>query len=352
MSTAPQMLKVLRTPDECFSEVPDYPFAPKYFESAVYRSELGPLRFHYLDEGPADAKETVLLLHGEPSWSFLYRHMIPPLVAKGYRCVAPDLIGFGKSDKPVDDAVYTFAQHLDWLDEVLGGIAPALHGTTVVLQDWGGILGLRLLAADIERSGGRFARAVVANTTLTTGDAEGALPGTSEVSQGFYMWKDWVFKEHLAGPHTIGNMLGRATGSVRPMPDAVKRAYDCPFPTEEHKAGVRRFPELVPTPNTDSTGRPQNVEAAENVAAWGTLSSSALPMLCAFSDEDPILGKCYKPFLEHVPGTKGQQHVTIGPGIGHFLQDKGGEQLASVVAEFIQANPTPEPAARSSQSSL
>ena len=335
----------LRTPESAFSAVPDYPFAPRYFESATWRHDddrSRPLRFHYLDEGPRDAAETVVLLHGEPSWSFLYRHMIPPLVAKGYRCVAPDLIGFGKSDKPTDDGLYTFAQHLEWLDEVLGGISPALQGTTVVLQDWGGILGLRLLAADVESGGGRFARAVVANTTLTTGDAPGALPGTSDVSEGFYAWKEWVHTGKLAGPVAIGDMLSRATGSAAKMPDAVKRAYDCPFPTDEYKAGVRRFPELVPTPSTDGTGRPQAAEAAENAAAWRTLAASTpslVPMLCAFSDEDPILGGCFKTFLEHVPGTKGQEHVTIGPGIGHFLQDKGGDQLAAVVAKFIASNP-------------
>ena len=332
-------MAALRTPDAAFAAVPDYPFEPRYFESSRFCSDLGPLRSHYLDEGPRDAAETVLLLHGEPSWSFLYRHMIPPLVAKGYRCVAPDLVGFGKSDKPTDDGLYTFAQHLEWLDEVLSGITPALRGTTVVLQDWGGILGLRLLATDIAAGGGRFARAVVANTTLTTGEAPGALPGTSDVSEGFYAWKEWVYTQKLAGPVAIGDMLSRATGSVCKMPEAVKRAYDCPFPSEAHKAGARRFPELVPTPSTDATGRPQSAGAAENAAAWHVLAGSAMPMLCAFSDEDPILGRCHEVFREHVPGTKGQPHTTIGPGVGHFLQDKGGAQLAEAVANFIEINP-------------
>ena len=338
--TAARHVAALRTPDSAFAAVPDYPFTPRYFESTRFCSDLGPLRIHYLDEGPADATETVLLLHGEPSWSFLYRHMIPPLVANGYRCVAPDLVGFGKSDKPTDDALYTFAQHLEWLDEVLGGISPALRGTTVVMQDWGGILGLRLLADDIAAGGGRFARAVVANTTLTTGDAPCALRGCcADVSEGFYIWKDWVHTARLAGPSAIGDLLARATGSVSVMPDAVKHAYDCPFPSEEHKAGARRFPELVPTPSTDATGRPQSNQAAENAAAWGVLAGSTLPMLCAFSDEDPIFGNCCTTFLEHVPGTKGQPHTTIGPGVGHFLQDKGGAQLAEAVASFIEVNP-------------
>ena len=133
MSSSTQHLDVLRTPDSQFEDLPDYPFEPRYFESAKFHSDLGPLRFHYLDEGPQDAAETVLMLHGQPSWSFLYRHMIPVLVAKGHRCVAPDLIGFGRSDKPTNDSVYTFKQHLEWLDEVLKGITPKLSNTTVVL---------------------------------------------------------------------------------------------------------------------------------------------------------------------------------------------------------------------------
>ena len=330
--------EVLRTPDSQFLGLPDYDFKPHYFSSPRFSTNLGePMRYHYLDEGAADAAETILLLHGEPSWCYLYRHMIPLLVAAGYRCIAPDLIGFGRSDKPVDDAQYTYAQHLEWLRDFVEGVD--VRSATVVLQDWGGLLGLNLVAEDVASHGRRFRRAVVANTMLPTADLNSPEGTGDSINEAFFGWKAWAHSTELRG-NKIGTMLSRAVGTKRPLSKEEMGAYDAPFPEEAYKAGARRFPELVPTPQTDSTGRPQPLQAAENVDAWNHLIANPIPTLCAFSEEDPIMQGLETLFMRHLPGCAGQPHVTVEKA-GHFLQDGGFEQLSQAIVTFIDQNPAP-----------
>jgi len=304
-------MDVLRTPDACFADLVDYPFAPHYVEVV---SGAGPsLRMHYLDEGPSDAFETVLLLHGEPSWSYLYRHLIPPLVAQGYRVVAPDLIGFGRSDKPARREDYTYAAQVAWLED---GICNQLDltGITLFCQDWGGLLGLRLVASQPER----FARVVTANTGLPTGE------GTP--TEGFLNWQR--FSQEVE-TFPVGFIVNG--GTVRDLSPAEIAAYDAPFPEESYKEGARQFPVLVPTTVEDP-------EHAAQVEAWTVLRQFERPWLCAFSDQDPVTKGGDRVFLREVPGTKGQEHVTMHGG-GHFLQEDCSPQLATVLQGFIEANP-------------
>lgn len=301
----------LRTPDAQFDALPQYPFAAHYHEVAAGDGS-DPLRMHYLDEGPRDG-EVVLLLHGEPSWSFLYRHMIPPLVAAGHRCVAPDLVGFGKSDKPVERDDYTYARHAEWLRELLFDRLD-LRDVTLVCQDWGGLLGLRLVGEHPDR----FARVVTANTFLPTGDRS---PGDA-----FFRWRE--FSQTVETFPTGFIVNGGCTTDLAPE---VIAAYDAPYPDESYKAGARQFPTLVPAV-------PDDPASDANRAAWEVLRAFERPWLCAFSDEDPITRGADKGFLDEVPGTKGQAHTTIAGG-GHFLQEDRGPELAAVVVEFMQRNP-------------
>jgi haloalkane dehalogenase len=297
-------MQVLRTPDERFTGLPGYPFEPHYVQV-----DDG-LRVHYLDEGPADAAP-VLLMHGEPSWSYLYRAMIPVLVAAGHRCVAPDLVGFGRSDKPADPADYSYQRHVDWMSETIFDRL-GLTGITLVGQDWGGLIGLRLLAAQPDR----FSRVVAANTGLPTGD----LP----LSEAFMRWQRFA-RESPA--FEIGRIIG--TGTVSDLPPEVVAAYDAPFPDDSYKAGARTFPSLVPT-------SPDDPAHDANTAAWDVLLAFDRPFLCAFSDSDPITKGAEGLFIGRVPGTAGQAHTTI-EGAGHFLQEDKGPQLASVVTTFMAA---------------
>lgn len=314
-------MEVLRTPDERFVDLPDYPFAANYLH--VPRDD-GPgkdsatLRIHYLDERPPDGEpssgKVVLLLHGEPSWSYLYRYMIPPLVAAGFRCVAPDLVGFGKSDKPVERSDYTYARHVEWLRAALFDVLD-LRAITLVSQDWGGLLGLRLVGEHPDR----FARVVTANTFLPTGDRS---PGDA-----FLRWREFSQNVETFPAGFIVN--GGCTTDLAPE---VIAAYDAPFPEESYKAGARQFPTLVPA-------TPDDPASDANRAAWAVLRTFDKPWLCAFGDQDPVTKGNDKGFLAEVPGTKGQPHRTIEGG-GHFLQEDRGPELAAAVIDFIEQNPS------------
>lgn len=303
-------MHVLRTSDERFTDLPGYHFAPHYAEVTAVPGDAGSgtLRVHYLDEGPRNAAP-VLLLHGEPSWCYLYRHMIPVLTAAGHRVVAPDLVGFGRSDKPSEQADYTFARHVAWMSELLCDHLD-LRGITFFGQDWGGLVGLRLVAAQPDR----FARVVVGNTGLPTGDAK--------PTEAFLNWQ----KFSQTSPHfPIGGIVnGGCTTDLTPE---VIAAYDAPFPDDTYKAGARIFPSLVPT-------GPDDPARADNLAAWAVLERFERPWLCAFSDRDPVTKGGERAFIGRVPGTAGQPHTTI-EGAGHFLQEDAGPQLAQVIVDFI-----------------
>jgi haloalkane dehalogenase len=303
-------VKTLRTPDERFNNLPDFNFAPHYVE--ISDGEGGTLRVHYLDEGPAGA-DPILLMHGEPSWCFLYRTMIPMLVNAGHRVLAPDLVGFGKSDKPTERTDYSYQRHVDWMSELIFEKLD-LNNATFFGQDWGGLVGLRLVAAQPQR----FARVVVGNTGLPD--------GSGKPSDAFMAWQ----KFSQESPHfPIGNIVngGCATG----LSAETIAAYDAPFPDDSYKAGARIFPTFVPTSKDD-------VSIPANLAAWDVLRAYEKPFLCAFSDLDRVTKGGFKPFLERIPGANGQPHVTIEGG-GHFLQEDRGPELAKVINEFIAKNP-------------
>jgi len=297
-------MELLRTPDDRFVGLPGFPFAPHY-------ADVGDrIRVHYLDEGPADGP-VVALLHGEPSWCFLYRHMIPVLTAAGLRCIAPDLPGFGRSDKPSRREDYTYARHVGWMRATLFD-ALDLRDVTLVCQDWGGLIGLRLVAEHPDR----FARVVAANTFLPMGDAP--------ASEGFLRWREF---SQRVDPFPVGFIVN--TGCTTDLPPAVMAAYDAPFPDESYKAGARQFPMLVPI-------TPDDPAAADNRRAWEALRRFTRPFLCAFSDQDPVTRGGDAVFQAEIPGTRGQPHVTIAGG-GHFLQEDRGPELARVVVELVRA---------------
>lgn len=292
-------MELLRTPDERFANLPGYTFTPHYLT-------VDGVRVHYLDEGPADGAP-VLLLHGEPSWSYLYRKMIPIITAAGYRAIAPDLVGFGRSDKPAARGDYTYQRHVDWMRGLLLGLD--LNGVTLVCQDWGGLIGLRLVAEHAER----FARVVAANTGLPTGDQ----PAT----RAFHAWRQ---ASQTAETLDVGGIV--RLGCATELAPEVVAAYDAPFPDERYKEGARQFPVLVPV-------TPDDPASAANRAAWESLKRFEKPFLTAFSDGDRITRGGEKPFQELIPGAAGQPHVTI-TGARHFLQEDRGEELARVVVDF------------------
>jgi haloalkane dehalogenase len=302
-------MDILRTPDERFTGLPDFDFEPHYVE--VSDGEGGTLRIHHLDEGPADAPP-VLLLHGEPTWSFLYRHVIPPLVDAGHRVVVPDLVGFGRSDKPTQATDHTYARHVEWmrlaLFERLG-----LRDITFFGQDWGGLIGLRLVAAEPDR----YARVVIGNTGLPT--------GLGPASEAFLAWQRFSQETE---DFPVGRII--AGGCTTALSPEIIAAYDAPFPDDRHKAAARIFPSLVPTSGDDPA-------SADNQAAWKVLEQFDRPFLLAFSDSDPITAGGDAPFRAKVPGAQGRAHVTIEGG-GHFLQEDRGPELARVIADFIAAD--------------
>ncbi|MCT8986517.1 haloalkane dehalogenase [Shewanella phaeophyticola] len=298
----------LRTEDSCFAHLPDYPFAAHYLN--VDDNEGGELRVHYVDEVPVDAAP-ILLLHGEPTWSFLYRKMIPILVKAGHRVIVPDLIGFGRSDKPTKRSDYTYQRHVDWITSFM--LHLNLNDMTLVCQDWGGLIGLRLAAEHSER----FARIVAANTMLPTGDHQ---PG-----EAFLKWRQFSQDVDI---FPTGSLINRACVST--LTDEIIAAYDSPFPDERYKEGARQFPLLVPI-------TPDDPAAAKNRAAWKALAKWNKPFLTAFSDSDPITKGGDALMQKFIPGTQGQKHTTIVSG-GHFLQEDKGEVLAEVVVQFIADN--------------
>lgn len=306
-------MQILRTSEDRFDGLLDYPFAPHYADVVATEGSGQLLRAHYLDETSADAGsgEVVVLLHGEPSWSYLYRHMIPPLVAAGHRCIAPDLIGFGRSDKPTERSDYTYQRHVEWLRELLFDRLD-LTGVTLVGQDWGGLLGLRLVGEHPER----FARVVAANTFLPTGDHH---PG-----EAFLAWQHYSQQT----PNFRAGKIVAGGCTSEPAP-AVVAAYDAPFPDETYLAGARQFPMLVPT-------SPDDPAAPANRRAWESLARFDRPFLCAFSDGDPITGAGEPVLRARIPGCAKVEHVTITGG-GHFLQEDRGPELAAAIIDFIAA---------------
>jgi len=300
-------MHVLRTPDDRFTDLPDYPFAPHYVEIPAGDDADSQLRIHYVDEGPADA-DPVLMLHGEPSWSFLYRHMIPVITAAGFRAVAPDLVGFGKSDKPTEQSDYTYELHVDWMAAWLKAVD--LQNITLVCQDWGSLIGLRLVAEHPKR----FDRVMVANGFLPTGD--------QPLGEAFERWRDY---SQTVPVFSIGQAVNG--GCVSDLSPAVIAAYDAPFPDESYKAGARVFPSLVPS-------TPDDPAAPANRAAWEVLMQWEKPFLTAFSDGDPITRGADHFLQQLIPGAKGQPHVIIREA-GHFLQEEKGVELAQVVVSFI-----------------
>jgi haloalkane dehalogenase len=305
-------MDVLRTPDDRFENLPGFDFEPHYIH--VDDFEGGELRLHYLDEGPKDAP-VVLLMHGEPSWCYLYRKMIPIITRAGYRAVAPDLIGFGRSDKPADRKDYTYARHVDWMQAFLD--RTELKDVHLVCQDWGGLLGLRLVAANPDR----FTTVVAANTFLPTGD--------TDLGEAFEKWRQF---SQETPEFDIAGVI--ESGTVTPLPEAVMAAYNAPFPDERHKEGARQFPMLVPASTDDP-------ETERNRRAWQVLSQWHKPFLTAFSDSDPVTGGAEKFLQKFIPGTQGLEHPTIA-NAGHFLQEDEGEALAEVVVHFLQErNPAP-----------
>ena len=291
-------MKVLRTPEARFAGLPDYPFAPHHHQ---FTPEL---RLHYVDEGPRDAPP-VLMLHGEPTWSYLYRHMIPPVAAAGLRVLAPDLIGFGKSDKPADPSDYSYGDQVAWIRNWIEALD--LRNVTLVCQDWGSLIGLRL-AAEMEP---RFARVLLSNGGLPTGD--------ERLPLAFLTWR--AFSRHSPW-FPIARIV--AYGSKRRLSGAELAAYDAPFPSTPFKVATRVYPSLVPSTRDDPAHD-------ANCRAWEVFRRWEKPFICCYSDGDPITRSMARYFLERVPGTKGLRHATLRGG--HFIQEDDPQSFARLVVD-------------------
>jgi len=299
-------MSVLRTPDHCFEDLSGYSYSPNYME--IQDSALGLLRMHYLDEGPADGP-VVLCLHGEPTWCYLYRKMIPVFTAAGCRVLAPDLVGFGRSDKPANRSDYTYARHVQWMTDWVRAVGAT--DITLLGQDWGGLIGLRMVAENPDL----FARFSLSNTGLPTGD--------HEVNEAFHRWRQFSQDDPVFDIGFIVNLFGRGD-----LTDAEMEAYRAPFPSDEFKAGARQFPVLVPV-------EPDNPAAEDNRRAWKALMQWEKPALMCFSDADPIMRGGEKPFLKLVPGTRDQPHVTLQGR--HFIQEEDGVNWARAVTDWMLA---------------
>ncbi|WP_281689410.1 haloalkane dehalogenase [Pseudonocardia thermophila] len=298
-------MRILRTPDERFAGIADFPHPPHYAD--VPDPDGGSLRMAWVEAGPADGPP-VLLLHGEPTWSYLYRRMLPVLAGAGLRAIAPDLVGFGRSDKPAEPADHSYARHVEWVRALAFDVLD-LRDVTLVGQDWGGLIGLRLVAEHPQR----FRACVAANTGLPTGDRD--MPE---------VW--WRFRRTVEKAEVLDVARLVRSGCRMPLGPAAHAAYDAPFPDESFKAGPRVMPTLVPT-------RPDDPATPANRAAWEVLRTLDLPLLCAFSDGDPITAPML-PLLRELPGAAGREHPTIA-GAGHFLQEDAGPQLAAEIVRFI-----------------
>lgn len=300
-------MDILRTPEERFRALPDFDYRARYAD--IPDGEDGTLRIAYVEDGPPDGPP-VLLLHGEPTWSFLYRTMMPVLAAAGLRAIAPDLIGFGRSDKPSHLTDYSTLRHVEWTRSLVLDHLD-LSGVTLVGQDWGGLIGLRLAAEHPER----FARLVAANAVLPTGDHP--MPE---------VW--WNFRRAVERAQTLDISRLIQAGCRTVLTDEVRAAYDAPFPDEPYKVAARAFPLLVPT-------TPDDPATVANRAAWDALSTSDTPVLVAFSDSDPITGPVAHVLRQRLPGARGRDHPVI-TGAGHFLQEDAGPELARHVVEFVR----------------
>jgi haloalkane dehalogenase len=294
-------MKILRTPETAFDQINDFPYTSKFCEVSEG------LQMHYIAEGEGPV---VVLLHGEPSWAYLYRKMIPGLVASRLRVIVPDLIGFGKSDKPSEQSDYTYARQIQWTQALLNHLQ--LKDINIFIQDWGGLIGLRLVTANPHN----FASIVAGNTMLPT--------GTVSPPQAFLDWQKFATK---SPKFDVATVLQRATTSE--LSPAILSAYNAPFPNEEYKAGARIFPALVPTSEN-------NPESDNNKAAWEILCQWKKPFLTLFSDQDPITKGGEQVFQKLIPGTKGQNHQIVSGG--HFLQEDQGELLAQLMVEFYKKN--------------
>ncbi|MEM7688080.1 MAG: haloalkane dehalogenase [Pseudomonadota bacterium] len=299
-------MQILKADLARFAAIPDYPFAENWIEIDLGEGHKG--RMHYLDEGPKDGPP-VLLFHGEPSWSFLYRKMIPVLVGAGFRCLAPDLIGFGKSDTPDDVSFYTYDRHISWLKQWREAVVP--ETATLFCQDWGGLLGLRMVGEEPER----FHCVVASNTFLPTG-------GTP--SPAFLMWREFA---KSSPEFQIGELLQRATATERSAEEVA--AYDAPFPDEPSKAGARAFPQLVPVED-GMDGIAQNIEA------WKGLAAFDKPFLTLFGEDDPVTGGLAPVLIERIAGAKGQPHAMLST-CGHFCQEDRPLELAQGVIDTAKA---------------
>lgn len=306
-------MRVLRTPDERFRDLPGFAFERHY--RVVADPDLGPLRIHYVDEGPADGP-VVLCLHGEPSWCYLYRHMIAELAARGARVLAPDLVGFGRSDKPARREDHSYARHVGWMRAWLEDLD--LEGVTLVAQDWGGLIGLRLLAVMPQR----FARLSLSNTGLPTGD--------QPMPEAFERWRTWSRETPQFDPGLVCNEFGRGDLTAAEMD-----AYRAPFPDESYLAGPRQMPSLVPA-------SPDDPAREANLRAWARLAEWPGPVLLCFSDGDPITRGAHAAFRDRLPGAAGQPHRTL-PG-GHFVQERSGRAWARAIADWMGL-PGPEESA-------
>lgn len=334
-------MKTVRTPDERFADLPGYPFAPHYTD--VPDGDGGTLRVHHVEAGASDAPP-VLLMHGQPSWSYLYRHMIPLLAEAGLRPIAPDLVGFGRSDKPARREDYSYQHQVDWMTGWL--IANDLQGATFVGQDWGGLIGLRMVAENPQR----FDRVVAANTTLpmpgevseeriqavrdfranaptpTLPDVMAALGGggTDTPERTFAYWQKWCWETEDVPVSLV--IAGSVDG--RDMSPEEIAAYEAPYPDPSFKMGPRAMPSQVPT-------LPDDPSIPANAAAWRVFEAWDKPFLCAFSDNDPVTAGARAGLIERIPGAQGREHPMIQGG-GHFLQEGRGVELANVVIDFIR----------------
>ncbi|MFX1457514.1 MAG: haloalkane dehalogenase [Promethearchaeota archaeon] len=297
-------MELLRTPDERFKNLPDFPYEPHYLE-------IGGIRIHYVDEGPKDS-EVVLLMHGEPSWSFLYRHMIPILLNAGFRTVAPDLVGFGRSDKPTKQEDHTYAKHVKWMSEFV--IKLDLQKITLFCQDWGSLIGLRVAIENQDR----FSRIVLSNGGLPTGE--------QPLNEAFLNWRKFSRETPM---FDVGRLIQGAT--IKKLTQEEMDAYDAPFPDDNYKAGARIMPSLVPI-NTDDPEHEANKKALEQFGKWEK------PFLTAFADSDPVTRGADRLMQQYVPGARGQDHKTI-ENAHHFIQEDKGPELAELIIEFIKNNP-------------
>ena len=301
------MKKTIRTPESRFNNLPDYNFISNYMNV-----EEG-LRLHYLDEGKKD-DPIVLLLHGEPTWSFLYRKMIPILSKNNFRVISPDLIGFGKSDKLIDKSEYSYQKHIDWLTTFI--LKLDLNDITLFCQDWGGLTGLRIITEMSER----FSKVIASNTTLPTGKAP--------IPESFVKWRSF---SQNSPDFDIGRVVGTDIGTIQPLATDIIAAYNAPFPSEEYKAGARIFPTLVPVEENDP-------ESKKNLEAWTKLMQWNKPFLTIFGDADQIMIGAEKALQKLIPGAKNQNHKILRAG--HFIQEDKGEELAELIIEFYRKNTT------------